>query len=54
MREANRQNAKIVLLLGDQEIENKEITIKMMEEGEQITLPFSDIEQYLKKYFKKV
>lgn len=54
MREANRQNAKIVLLLGDQEIEKKEITIKMMEEGEQITLPFSDIEQYLKKYFKKV
>jgi histidyl-tRNA synthetase len=49
MREANRQNAKIVLILGDNELTRKEFTVKNMQNGTQETIPFSKIESYLKK-----
>jgi histidyl-tRNA synthetase len=49
MREANRQRSKIVLLLGEKEIEREEFIIKDMNKSEQITVRFTDIEAYLNK-----
>jgi histidyl-tRNA synthetase len=49
MRDANKQQAKIVLLLGEDELEKKIFTVKDMKAGVQTTVPFSDIISYLKK-----
>jgi histidyl-tRNA synthetase len=49
MREANRQNAKIVLILGDNELIKKEFTLKNMHDGTQETVSFTEIESHLKK-----
>ena len=49
MREANRQNAKIVILIGDNEIEKNHFVIKNMNKSEQEIVPFTEIESYLKK-----
>ena len=52
MRDAHRQKAKIVLLLGDNEIENKSFSVKDMESGEQSDISFDKIEEYLRNYLK--
>jgi histidyl-tRNA synthetase len=49
MRDANKQQAKIVLLLGEDELGKKIFTVKDMKAGVQTTVPFSDIISYLKK-----
>ncbi len=51
MREANRQKAKLVFLLGDNELAERQFTIKEMEKGEQRTVGFDDIEAYLEEFF---
>ena len=51
MRDAHRQKARIVLLIGDNEIENKSFSVKEMESGQQSNIGFNDIEKYLKNYF---
>jgi len=51
MRDAHRQKARIVLLIGDNEIENKSFSVKEMESGQQSNIGFNDIENYLKNYF---
>jgi len=53
MRDAHRQNAKFVLLLGDNEIENESFSLKDMENGEQSEISFKDIENYLRDHIKK-
>ena len=50
MREANRQQARIVLLIGDNEISNEVFTVKEMDHGEQRSVPFSDLANYLREY----
>ena len=41
MREANRQSARFVLLLGEDELLKQEFTLKLMDIGEQKALPFN-------------
>jgi histidyl-tRNA synthetase len=52
MRDAHRQKAKIVLLIGDNEIDNKSFSVKDMETGEQSEINFNDIKKYLSNYLK--
>ncbi len=52
MRDAHRQNAKIVLLLGDNEIENKSFSVKDMDSGKQSEISLKDIEKYLSNHLK--
>jgi len=52
MRDAHRQNARIVLLLGDNEIETKSFSVKDMDSGEQSEISFIDIEKYLLNHLK--
>lgn len=52
MRDAHRQKAKIVLLIGDNEIENSSFSVKDMEKGQQSDISFNKIEKYLENYFK--
>ncbi len=47
MRDANRQNARIVLILGDNEISKKEFSVKNMESSQQENIPFANIQKYL-------
>ena len=52
MRDANKQRAKIVLILGDNELDNNEFSVKEMETGNQTNASFDKIIEYLKNYFK--
>jgi histidyl-tRNA synthetase len=52
MRDAHRQSAKMVFLVGDTEIENKSFSVKDMESGTQSEINFKDIEKYLRSYLK--
>jgi len=47
MREANRQNAPYTLIIGDNELEAEEATVKEMESGEQVDVPFDDLAEVL-------
>jgi histidyl-tRNA synthetase len=53
MRDAHRQNARFVLLLGDNEIEKNSFSLKNMENGEQLEISFEKIENYLRDHIKK-
>ena len=48
MREANRQGARFVLLLGDDELEKQRFSLKIMDKGEQKEVPFAEIINVLK------
>jgi histidyl-tRNA synthetase len=52
MRDAHRQNARFVLLFGDNEIEAKSFSVKDMDSGEQSEISFMDIEKYLLNHLK--
>jgi len=43
MREANRQRARFVILLGENELQNRAFSLKLMDQGEQLTVPFDEI-----------
>jgi histidyl-tRNA synthetase len=47
MREANRQNAPYTLIIGGNELEAEEATVKEMESGEQVDVPFDDLAEVL-------
>ncbi len=49
MREANRQNTRFVLILGENELEKQEFAVKLMDKGEQINIPFETIIDFLEK-----
>jgi len=49
-REANRQNARFVLVLGEDELTRKEFSVKLMDQGQQITIPFAQVIDSLKNY----
>ncbi len=47
MREANRQGADYTLIIGGNELEAEAATVKEMESGDQVDVPFDDLTQYL-------
>ena len=47
MREANRQEADYTLIIGGNELEAEAATVKEMESGEQVDVPFDDLADYL-------
>jgi histidyl-tRNA synthetase len=49
MREANRQSAKFVLILGENELEKEVFSVKDMSEGTQQEIDFRSIESFLKR-----
>jgi histidyl-tRNA synthetase len=51
MRDANRQQAEIVLLLGDNELEHKKFSVKDMKEGTQSEIRFDDLIPFITKQF---
>ncbi len=53
MRDANRQKAKFVLLLGEDELEKKCFSVKNMGEGTQTEIGFDEIITFLKKNIEK-
>ncbi len=53
MREANRQNARFVLILGENELDKQKFTVKLMDKGEQIEVPFTSIIEFLKEESKR-
>ncbi|WP_456407753.1 histidine--tRNA ligase [Caldithrix abyssi] len=53
MREANRQRARFVLLVGEDELQRKEFSVKLMDRGEQISVPFDEIVDFLKRQTKQ-
>ncbi|NIA18599.1 MAG: histidine--tRNA ligase [Simkaniaceae bacterium] len=49
MREANKSGARIVLILGDQELENNQIQVKNLADSQQITIGLNELKQHLQK-----
>lgn len=47
MREANRQEADYTLIIGGNELEAEEATVKEMESGDQTDVPFGELTDYL-------
>jgi histidyl-tRNA synthetase len=47
MREANRQNAPYTLIIGDNELAAETATVKEMESGDQVDVPFEDLADVL-------
>ena len=48
MREANRKKAHFVLILGDDELENKKFSVKLMDKNEQVPVSFEQLISFLK------
>jgi len=46
LREANKNNSKFTILVGENEINNERVTIKNMEDGTQTEAPIDEIENY--------
>ncbi|NOX90366.1 MAG: histidine--tRNA ligase [Calditrichaeota bacterium] len=53
MREANRQKARFVLILGDNELKQNRFSVKLMDKGEQLNIPFDEVISFLKEQNKK-
>ncbi len=51
LREANRQNARLVVLMGDDEIDHGHYSIKDMQDGKQYSIPIDQLDQFLAKIF---
>lgn len=49
MREANKSGARIVLILGDQELENNQIQVKNLTDSQQMTIGLNKLKQHLQK-----
>jgi len=52
MRDANRQNAQIVLILGSEEIQSKSFSLKEMEKGNQKNIEFDSLFSHLRQFFR--
>lgn len=49
-REANRQNAQYTIVLGGNEIDAGEATVKQMKSGEETTVPFDNLVEFFQSY----
>jgi len=50
MREANRQKARFVIILGEDEMQKQEFALKIMDKGEQIMAPFAQLLHIINQY----
>ncbi len=46
MKEANKLKAKYTIIIGDDEIQNKQVTIKNMKNGQQESIHLDNIQSY--------
>ena len=46
MKEANKLKAKYTIIIGDDEIQNKQVTIKNMKDGQQDSIHLNNIKSY--------
>ena len=53
MRDANRQKAKFTIILGDNEVAKNECVVKNMENGEQSSVPLSQLDAYFQNLFAR-
>ena len=53
MREANRQKARIVLILGEDEIKEQKFAVRDMDNSDQQMIPFDGITSFLKNFFRQ-
>ena len=53
MKEANRQNAPYALIIGGNELEAEAATVKEMESGEQVEVPFAELPPFLARRVDK-
>ncbi len=51
LRQANKRGADRVLILGESEIENREIKLKDMKEGREEVIKWKDLKEHLRYYF---
>jgi histidyl-tRNA synthetase len=49
MREASRQNVRFALILGDQEVERSQVTVRDMQNGEQRDVPEIELITWLQE-----
>lgn len=49
MKKAGNSGAKFAIILGDQEVEQQMAAVKNLQEGEQMTVAFSELAQYFKE-----
>lgn len=49
MREANRQKARFVIILGEDELKNREFSVKLMDKNEQVAVPFEKLIAFIKE-----
>ena len=50
MREANRQGARFVVIIGEDELKQNQVSLKLMDKGEQIRIPSEVLVTELEKY----
>ena len=50
MRDANRQNAKFVAVIGEREIESKSINLKQMSDGKETHVTLNSLQKFLTKH----
>ncbi|MGD9976688.1 MAG: histidine--tRNA ligase [Bacteroidales bacterium] len=49
---ANRRKIKFVVIAGESEVQNKLLSVKNMDNGEQISIAYSEIANYIKQHIK--
>ena len=52
-KKAERRNAKLALIIGENELEKKEVTLKDLNTKEQETIKIDDLLKVLYKYFEQ-
>jgi histidyl-tRNA synthetase len=45
---ANKRNIRFMVIAGENEMQNREFSVKNMETGEQVTIAFENLEEYIK------
>ncbi|MDI3527099.1 MAG: histidyl-tRNA synthetase, partial [Tenuifilum sp.] len=45
---ANKRNIRFMVIAGENEMQNREFSVKNMESGEQVTIAFESLEEYIK------
>ena len=50
LKRANKLNARAALILGENEIAKKIITLRNLDDGRQVELALDDLQAFLKKY----